>query len=326
MNGQRGGKLFGAFLLILAAFLFLLKWFENSKPAVELAPVEVALDPKQNISMRKVEVGKQTKSLADAAKPARLLETVQPILKEIPKVAAQRLESRLKGENPVLRYRLEQGLMVVQGDMVAGVPSEAGTPETGWVEMSPVESWQGEVIPYHIQPGVPSPERIHQAIALFEGTVVRLVPYNGEKDALVFEVGEKNCLSYVGRIGGKQPIWISPGCGAEEVAHEIMHALGFIHEQNRTDRDESLLVHFDNIDDTYRSNFEKLPESFMRLSGLGRFDFQSLMIYPAWMFAKSGKSTMEPRLRENLINPGRSLSPGDVERINKAFLVNASGG
>jgi len=316
MSGQKGGKLLGVFLLILAALLFLQKWFEKSQPAVILAKGYIVPEQKKNT----------LKSIKIVAKPARPVEPIQPMSKEIPKVVQQKEEGRQKSQNPVVRYRLEQGLMVVQGDMVAGVPSEDGAPESGWVELSPVESWQNGVIPYHIQPGVPNPERIHQAITFFEGTAVHLVPYNGEKDALVFEVGEKNCLSYVGRIGGKQPIWISPGCGAEEVAHEIMHALGFIHEQNRTDRDESLLVHFDNIDETYRGNFEKLPESFMKVSGLGRFDFYSLMIYPPWMFAKSGKSTMEPHRRENLINPSPRLSPGDIERINKAFQGQVSGG
>ncbi len=325
MNGKQGGKFFGIFLLIFAAILLLQKWSERSRP-LENIEVDHRKNPQKQITaaVKVADVG-PVKSVAKEAKPARAVEVLQPTQKEAPKVAAYKPENRPKSENPVLRYHLEQGLMVVQGDMVAGVPSEDSVPDSGWVEMSPVESWQNGVIPYHIQPGVPNPERIHQAATFFEGTAVRLVPYNGEKDALVFEVGEKNCLSYVGRIGGKQPIWIAPGCGPQEIAHEIMHALGFIHEQNRTDRDDSLLVNFDNIDESYRTNFEKLPEQFMKMSGLGRFDFQSLMIYPPWMFAKSGKLTMEPRSRENLIDPGPRLSPGDIERINKAYPFNGGG-
>jgi hypothetical protein len=114
-------------------------------------------------------------------------------------------------------------------------------------------------------------------------------------------------------------VWISPECQPADIAHEILHALGFVHEQNRADRDNYIDVHFDNIDERYADNFEKLPQEFMRVSGLGEFDFQSLMIYPQWMFAKNGQSTMDPRLRDKLIQPSSRLSVGDVERLNKAY-------
>ena len=63
----------------------------------------------------------------------------------------------------------------------------------------------------------------------------------------------------VGKVGGKQPIWISPGCEATEVAREIMHALGFVHEQNRSERDQFLEVFPQNIEEPFIYNFDKLP-------------------------------------------------------------------
>jgi hypothetical protein len=207
----------------------------------------------------------------------------------------------------------------VQGDVVAGMPAAENPPETGLVRVPPIKLWKDGNVPYHIQPDVPDPDRIMQAIAMFDGTAVHLVPQSGEEDVLVFEVGVEECLSYVGKMGGKQPLWISGSCGPAEIAHEIMHALGFVHEQNRADRDANLQMHPENIDERYVENFEKLPAEFLRVSGTGPFDFQSVMIYPPWMFAKNGQSTMESKSGDQLIAPSTHLSPGDITRINAAY-------
>ena len=98
-----------------------------------------------------------------------------------------------------------------------------------------------------------------------------------------------------------------------------MHALGFIHEQNRADRDDFITVNFDSIDERYKDNFEKLPPYFMNVSGQGNFDYESLMMYPVWMFVKGGQSTMESKFRDHPIQPGTRPSKSDLERIEKAY-------
>lgn len=224
-----------------------------------------------------------------------------------------------ESEALALHYRIENGMYIVQGDVVAGAVLQGQTPpENGLVAMDPLKLWP-KTIPYHIQPDVTDPDRIRQALKMFEGSAVRFVPYNNEDYALVFEVGSKNCYSYVGKVTDKQQIWISPDCSPADIAHEIMHALGFVHEQNRSDRDEFIDVAYDNIEEEFRYNFEKLPESYMTVTGRAPFDFQSLMLYPPWMFAKSGRSTMEPKNRDRLIDPLPRPSSGDLERLNRAY-------
>lgn len=222
-------------------------------------------------------------------------------------------------ETFALPYVMEDGVAVVLGDVVIGAPTREDAPTTGTAEIPAIKLWTGRVIPFHIQPGVPQPERVREAIAMFDGTALRFVPYTNEVDALVFEASSGICKSYIGKIGGKQPVWLASDCGPMEIAHEILHAIGFIHEQNRADRDDFIDVHFENIEEQYKFNFEKLPAEFMKVSGLSKFDFESLMIYPVWMFARSGQSTMEPRAKDQQIRPGHTLSKVDVERILKAY-------
>lgn len=58
-----------------------------------------------------------------------------------------------------------------------------------------------------------------------------------------------SCWSYVGRQGGGQTVSLSrQGCLYHgTVQHELLHALGFNHEQTRSDRDNHIQVVWDNI-------------------------------------------------------------------------------
>jgi len=52
----------------------------------------------------------------------------------------------------------------------------------------------------------------------------------------------------VGYIGRQSDVTIGNGCERKgTVMHELLHALGFWHEQSRTDRDNYVTIHFDNI-------------------------------------------------------------------------------
>lgn len=55
------------------------------------------------------------------------------------------------------------------------------------------------------------------------------------------------CYSLIGRDGGQQQLSLGVGCYRKGIAiHEVMHLLGFFHEQSRLDRDDHVTVNYGN--------------------------------------------------------------------------------
>lgn len=110
--------------------------------------------------------------------------------------------------------------------------------------------WPNAAVPYVITAGVGNQERnaIDQAMADYQRyTCIRFVPKTTQRDYVEF-VSEDGCWSMVGRTGGRQQISIGRGCGWKGIAaHEMMHALGFLHEQSRSDRDNYITIEWNNI-------------------------------------------------------------------------------
>lgn len=64
-----------------------------------------------------------------------------------------------------------------------------------------------------------------------------------------FFLHTSSCWSFLGQTGGNQILSLqTPGCMWSGVAaHELMHALGFVHEQSRSDRDNYVTIVWKNI-------------------------------------------------------------------------------
>ena len=69
------------------------------------------------------------------------------------------------------------------------------------------------------------------------------------------------------------------GCGEMGViVHELAHALGFWHEQSRTDRDDHVTIMEENIHPLMMRNFKKYGHELTDPLGV-EYDYDSIMHY-----------------------------------------------
>ena len=74
-----------------------------------------------------------------------------------------------------------------------------------------------------------------------------------------------SCASSVGRSGGKQVVSIGEGCRKKGIViHELLHSLGFWHEQSRPDRDDYVTIIWANVQEKAKMNFSKFTWAKVR--------------------------------------------------------------
>ena len=228
--------------------------------------------------------------------------------------------SRPKPPKGSIPFEVYDGLVVAYGDILLGKPTREDFPERGFIEAPPPHAWPKNEIAYSFEPNFPNPDRVNRVLNYFnEYTTIRFVPYNGSQpDSIVFaRTSVPLCLSYVGRISGHQPIYLDDHrCREREIMHELMHALGFIHEQSRPDRDSFVRINWDRIQEDKQSQFEVAPPVYSDMYKGRPFDYQSVMIYGPTDFAKrTGDTTMESLTGVEIQPSPQGLSPEDLQRL-----------
>lgn len=151
-------------------------------------------------------------------------------------------------------------------------------------------------------------------------TCIRFVPRTYEMDfVLIFE--GSGCYSSVGKKGGEQSLSLNRRCGSFPIiVHEFGHLIGLHHEHNRVDRDDYLLIHWENMEKGMRKQFIKVNRS--NTDTTEKFDYKSIMLYGENVFSKDGTSkTMEAKNGMYLekLEKKNGLSNGDRFKINKLY-------
>ncbi|XP_058982980.1 zinc metalloproteinase nas-8-like [Musca domestica] len=185
--------------------------------------------------------------------------------------------------------------------------------------------WPYGVIPYEIAGSFNQHdlEIIHYAILNFHlKTCVRFIPrrYN-ETDYILINNEKSGCWSYVGRQGGRQRLNLeSPICliNPGTAIHELMHVLGFFHEQNRQERDSFVKILYENIREGLQNNFRRRS----RTAAFNvPYDYASIMHYSSTAFSHNGQPTIVAKQPEynNIMGQRYGLSSLDIVKINRMY-------
>ncbi|XP_067414182.1 astacin-like metalloendopeptidase [Emydura macquarii macquarii] len=164
---------------------------------------------------------------------------------------------------------------------------------------------------------------IREAMAEFETlTCIAFVNRTTESDYLNIKSG-KGCWSHYGKVGGGQIVSVMKrGCMWKGIIqHELNHALGFLHEHARSDRDSHVKIMWEYISSANKGNFKKSDNS----NNLGlQYDYSSVMHYGTNTFSNTpGKATIVP-IPDASVPVGQryGLSNLDVAKINKLYNCN----
>ncbi|XP_062555065.1 zinc metalloproteinase nas-4 isoform X2 [Armigeres subalbatus] len=207
----------------------------------------------------------------------------------------------------------------VGGDMLINRP--AG--RNGMVDKS--TRWPGGVVPYEINGNFRASEMqmIEDAINQYhKNTCIKFVPHMGERDYISIESSSSGCWSSVGRVGGKQEVNLQmPGCTTKvgTIVHELMHALGFLHEQNRYERDDWVRIQTQNIQRGTENNFSKAKVGTTDGFGVA-YDYGSVMHYSAKAFSSNGQDTIVAKKKfDGVMGQRDGFSSLDLRKINLMY-------
>ncbi|MGE0528594.1 MAG: M12 family metallopeptidase [Bdellovibrionales bacterium] len=316
-------------LLVIAGLIWAVFWWKNPLPPAP-KPTPVALHPEKEDS------GQEHPSALLATRPTSeptegAARPTPPPVKKPSSPSHRRHHNRLPPQASPRRpsqppagavpYELKNGLAVAYGDVILGRPKSPDLPRSGFMQAPVVSPWQSSEIAFSIDPALPNPDRVLQALEYFNTyTPIRFVPFTGQSEGIHFTPTSEHCLSYLGQIGGHQPIYLSAGCREREILHEILHALGFMHEHSRPDRDQYIAVEWEKIQEDKWTQFEIIPDSWASAVRRRPFDYRSVMMYAETSFAKRRGDITLRTLTNTAIEPTQEgLSREDLDRLFQVY-------
>lgn len=178
-------------------------------------------------------------------------------------------------------------LIIFGNDIVLGTPTQVASlynNNHNWL-------WQGK-IPYdtllHSSLGnSPLSDSIKKAIRYFNvraaslGVKIAFVPKEtSDVDYVEFVHVANSFASHIGRVGGRQSIWVDKKGATGSILHEMTHALGMYHEHQRDSAQYYLKIELDAIRPEFKANFCRVKDIQQT-----PYDYNSVMHYSCHAFS-----------------------------------------
>ncbi|CAL8091372.1 unnamed protein product [Orchesella dallaii] len=157
-------------------------------------------------------------------------------------------------------------------------------------------------------------DRLSKVLPCVKFGILSIKPSSGDYINIKNGTG---CSSNIGKQGGAQNMSLhSRGCmSVGIIMHEMIHALGFHHEQCRPDRDDFVVIELENVQPGLEHNFKKYSDSQVNTFGVA-YDQKSIMHYDSKAFTKNGQPTIVAK------NGGAVGSTGDLRKSDITKLKN----
>ncbi|KAM4613100.1 uncharacterized protein ACJ7VT_011284 isoform 2-T2 [Polymixia lowei] len=218
------------------------------------------------------------------------------------------IASQILNANSRMRYALTEGDIAVSRNRNARICNNCR-----WKKSSSVVN-----VPYTISSSFSSRHKsvIESAMNAFRmKTCVRFIRRSSQSDYISI-VNKRGCWSYVGRTQKAQELSLQArGCVYTGIIqHELLHALGFWHEQSRSDRDRYVTINYQNIKPKQKHNFNKYSTNNLNT----QYDYTSVMHYGKTAFSKNGRDTITPKTSA-VIGQRVGMSELDILKINRLY-------
>ncbi|XP_074515858.1 low choriolytic enzyme-like isoform X1 [Sebastes fasciatus] len=216
--------------------------------------------------------------------------------------------------------------LVLDGDIAVPTGLQNADPCTARGCLWPKATDGTVYVPYQISNQYSSRERqtIIQGLNSFaQSTCIRFFQRTNRQRDFVDIQSRSGCFSYIGRTGRGQIVSLSrQGCVFRQIIqHELLHALGFNHEQTRSDRDNNVRIQLQNVIRGQERNFDKV-----QTNNLGTpYDYNSVMQYGRFAFSRNRQPTIVPIPNPNaVIGEATEMSANDILRVNRLYRCNRS--
>uniref|UniRef100_A0A668A3E3 Metalloendopeptidase n=1 Tax=Myripristis murdjan TaxID=586833 RepID=A0A668A3E3_9TELE len=152
-------------------------------------------------------------------------------------------------------------------------------------------------------------------------TCIDFQPWTTEPNYIsIFKGG--GCFSSVGnRHVGKQRLSIGRNCDRiATIEHEFLHALGFWHEQSRSDRDDYVRIMWDRISEGKEHNFNTYNDTTSSSLGVP-YDYGSMMHYSKNAFRNGTEPTIVTKIPafSDVIGQRMEFSDSDLLKLNRLY-------